>query len=303
MQRITRDQITVVFDRHLPPVARVQPGEVFVVETEDSRSGRTRPPETTPPEFLLEMRRAGYYGNPVTGPIHVEGAMPGDTLAVHILAQECDTLGYLGYWPHLFHMEDFFDKPDTTLVEIRDGHVVLPLSTGAARIAVRPMIGTIGTTPPLEAVLSGGMGRHGGNLDTEEVCAGSTVYLPVYVEGAGLGLGDCHAIQSDAEINEVEMRSVVTLSCEVIKGRSPVMNWPRIETPDALVTVALGVPLEEALRLALRDMILWLEERTGLTKREAYYLVGLSGHARPGQAQVAQYSMRCIMPKRHLPPR
>jgi amidase len=297
MLRITRDKTTVVFDRQLAPVARVQPGEVFVVETEDSRSGRTRTPETTTPEFLLAMRRAGYYGNPVTGPIYVAGAEPGDTLAVHIHAQECDTLGYMGYWPFLFHLEDFFDKPDTTLVDIRDGHVIFPTSRGVARIPVRPMIGTIGTTPPVEAVLSGGMGRHGGNLDTQEVCVGSTVYLPVFVEGALLALGDCHAIQSDGELNEVEMRSVVTLSVDVLKGRSPVMSWPRIETPDALVTVAVATPLEEANRLALRDMILWLEERIGVSRREAYFLVGLAGHARPGQVQVPLYSMRCIMPK------
>src|SRR5438552_2691237 len=300
MQRITRDKITIVFDHHLPPVARVQPGETFVVETEDSRSGRTRTPATTTPEFLLAMRRQGYYGNPVTGPIYVEGAEPGDTLAVHIHAQECDTLGYMGYWPFLFHLEDFFDQPDTTLVEIRDGHVIL---SDEVHIPVRPVIGTIGTTPAVEAVLSGGMGRHGGNLDTQEVCAGSTIYLPVYVEGALLALGDCHAIQSDGELNEVEMRSVVTLSCDVVKGRSPVMSWPRIETADTLVTVAVASPLEEATRLALRDMILWLEELTGLTKREAYYLVGLAGHARPGQVQVPLYSMRCLMPKTFIPSR
>ncbi len=300
MQRVTRDQVTVVFDRRLPPVARVRPGETFVVETEDSRGGRTRTPETTTPEFLLAMRRRGYYGNPVTGPIYVEGAESGDTLAVHIHAQECDTLGYMGYWPSLFHLEDFFDRPDTTLVEIRDGHVIFD---DQIHIPVRPVIGTIGTTPAVEAVLSGGMGRHGGNLDTQEVCAGSTIYLPVYVEGALLGLGDCHAIQSDGELNEVEMRSVVTLSCDVVKGRSPVMSWPRIETPDALVTVAMASPLEEAARLALREMILWLEELTGLSKREAYYLVGLAGHARPGQIQVPLYSMRCLMPKQFLPPR
>lgn len=297
MRRIGREQTTIVFDHHLAPVATVQPGEVFVVETEDSRGGRTRTPETTTPEFLLAMRRAGYYGNPVTGPIFVAGAEPGDTLAVQILAQECDTLGYMGYWPFLFHLEDFFDQPDTTLVEIRDGQVIFPTSQGVARIPVRPMIGTIGTTPAVEAVLSGGMGRHGGNLDTQEVCAGSTIYLPVYVPGALLALGDCHAIQSDGELNEVEMRSVVTLSVDVIKGRSALMGWPRIETADALVTVAVATPLEEATRLALREMILWLAERTGLSKREAYFMVGLAGHARPGQVQVPNYSMRCIMPK------
>jgi amidase len=298
MQRIPRDQLTVVYDRRVPPVARVQVGEVFIVETEDSRGGRTRTPQTTTPEFLKELRRRGYYSNPVTGPIWVEGAEPGDTLAVHIHAQECDTLGYMGYWPWLFHLEDFFDQPSTVLCEIRDGHV---LFNSEIHIPVRPMIGCIGTAPPIEAILSQSMGRHGGNLDTPEICAGSTVYLPVYVEGALLALGDCHAIQSDGEINEVEMRSVVTLSCEVIKGRSPVMNWPRIETADLLVTVAVACPLEDALRQALRDMILWMEELTGMTKHEAYLLVGIAGHTRPGQAQMSLYSMRCLMPKQYLP--
>lgn len=298
MQRITRDKLTPVFDRRVLPVARVRPGEHFIVETEDSRGGLTRTPETTTPEYLLALRRRGYHGNPVTGPIYVEGARAGDTLAVRIHAQECDTVGYQGYWPWLFHLEDFFDQPRTVLREIRDGRVIV---SEEIAIPVRPMIGTIGVAPALEAILSGGMGRHGGNLDAEEVCAGSTLYLPVYVDGALLALGDCHAIQSDGEINEVEMRSVVTLSCDVIEGRSPVMSWPRIETPEALVTVAVASPLEEALRLALRDMILWMEELTGMSKHDAYLLVGIAGHARPGQAQVPLYSMRCLMPKAYMP--
>ena len=159
MQRITRDQLTPVFDRRVPAVARVKSGELFWVETEDSRGGRTRVPEHTTPEYLLAMRKRGYYGNPVTGPIFVEGAEAGDTLAVRILEQKCDTLGYMGYWPFLFHLEDFFDKPATTLCEIRDGKVVFSTDI---EIPVRPVIGTIGVAPAMEAVLSGGMGRHCG---------------------------------------------------------------------------------------------------------------------------------------------
>lgn len=297
MQRITRDKLTPLFDRRSEPVSRVQPGEVFIVETEDSRGGRTRIPEHTTPEYLLAMRKKGYHGNPVTGPIFIEGAQPGDTLAVHILDQECDTLGYTGYWPFLFHLEDFFSQPATTLHKIEGGFFWF---NDRIKIPVRPMIGTMGVAPPLEAISSGGMGKHGGNLDTPEVCKGSIVYLPVYHEGALLALGDCHALQSDGEIGSVEMRSVVTLRCEVIRGRSPVMTWPRIETPDSLVTVALACPLEEALRGALRDMILWLEESYGFSKHDAYTLIGVAGHTRPGQAQIANFSMRCIMPKAYL---
>src|SRR6266478_2553822 len=189
----------------------------------------------------------------------------------------------MGYWPFLFHLEDYFPQPATVLVEIRDGHV---LFADDIRIPVRPVIGTIGVAPAIEAILSGSMGRHCGNVDVQEIAAGSTLYLPVFVEGALLCLGDCHAIQSDGEIGSVEMRSEVTLRCDVIEGRSPNMLWPRVETEDALVTIGIATPLEEAARQALREMICWMEELTGMSKHEAYLLAGCVGAWRPGQAQV-----------------
>lgn len=296
--RITRDKLTPVFDRRIAPVARVAPGQEFIVETEDSRGGLTRLPEHTTPEYLLGIRRKGYHGNPVTGPIYVEGAEPGDTLAVHILEQTCDTLGYMGYWPFLFHLEDFFQQPATVLCEIRGGKTVV--FAHDIEFPVRPVIGTIGVAPPLEAIASGAMGKHCGNVDVQEMAAGTVLHLPVFVEGALLCLGDCHAIQSDAEIGSVEIRSEVRLRCEVIKGRSPNMTWPRLETADTLVTIGIATPLEEALRQALREMLFWIEERTGMSKHEAYLLIGCVGDARPGQAQVPNYSMRCIFPKKFL---
>jgi amidase len=294
MQRIPRDQLAIVFDRRLDPVARIVPGERIVVEAEDARSGRTRTPETTTPAAMREMQRKGWYGNPVTGPLYVEGAEPGDTLAVHIHDMTCDDLGWIPVWPFLFNLDAVLEEPETLLVEIRDGFVHLP---AGQRVPIRPMIGTIGTAPAVEAILSGGMGKHGGNLDAEEVAPGSTIYLPVAVEGALLALGDCHAVQSDGELASVEIRSDVTISCHVIKGRSPVMTWPRIETPTHLVTVAVDKPLEEALRAALRDLIRWVVELTGMSTRDAYALIGTAGQARPGQAQVGLYSMRCMVPR------
>ena len=297
MQRITRDKLTPVFDRRSPPAAHVAPCEVFVVETEDSRGGRTRAPEHTTPAYLVAMRRLGYHGNPVTGPIFIDSANPGDILAVHIIEQKCDTLGYMGYWPFLFHLEDYFAEPATALVEIRDGNVIF---ADDIRIPVRPMIGTIGVAPAVEAILSGSMGRHCGNVDVQEISAGSTIYLPVFVEGALLCLGDCHAIQSDGEIGSVEMRSEVTLRCEVIRDQSWNMTWPRVETAETLVTIGIATPLEEAARQALREMICWIEERTGMSRHEAYLLAGCVGAWRPGQVQVPNYSMRCIFPKEYL---
>jgi acetamidase/formamidase len=294
MLRITRDNLAVVFDRRLEPVLTVKPGEPFIVECEDARGGRTRTPETTTTEHLREMQRTGWYGNPVTGPVYVEGARPGDTLAVRIYDMTVDDLGWIPIWPHLFHFEDLIDKPETLLCDIRDGSVHLP---GGRQVAVRPMIGTIGTAPKMEAILSGGMGRHGGNFDAEEVRPGSTVYLPVEVEGALLSLGDCHAVQSDAELASVEMRSDVTVSCQVIEGRSAGAKWIRIETEDSLVAVAMGRPLEEAMWEAFRELIGWVAELTGMSVRDAYAVIGAAGQARPGQAQVGLYSMRVMVPK------
>ena len=226
---LTRDKLAVVFDRRIPPVATVTPGERFVVETEDARGGLTRTPETTTPEYLLALRRRGFYGNPVTGPIYVEGAQPGDTLAVHIHEQECDTLGWSSAWPWLFHLEDFIDKP--------------------SRCCTRSATGTdLRRDDPHPRQADDRDDRHGAAVEADSLrrdgpsrrqpgCPGGLrrrpIYLPVNVPGALLALGDCHAIQSDGEMNEVEMRSVVTLSCDVLPGRSPAMSWPRIVTPDA----------------------------------------------------------------------
>jgi amidase len=310
VQRIPRDRISYVFDRCLEPVLRVRDGEVFQVETEDARTGQTRTPETIGPEYVRGLRSKGpYYGNPVTGPIHVAEAEPGDTLAVHIDAMECDALGFFGYWPFVYHLQDWFDEPYTDLVEIRDGEVRHTLRTAAGphtvRIPVRPMIGCIGTAPHLEVPTAGNAGRFGGNLDVTEVAPGNVVYLPVAVPGGMLYLGDCHPYQGDGEVSGCEMRSVVTLSVQVLKGwlgGTGQTAWPRIETPTHLVTVGAASPAENAQWIAVREMILWLEARHGWSKDDARRLLTLTGDLRPGQMQVSPYTMRLIVAKEHLPP-
>ena len=305
MQRVTRDQISYTFDQHQSPVLHVVSGETCIAETEDSREGRTRTPETTTAEFLKEMRTRGYYGNPITGPIRVEDAEPGDTLAVKIEAMQCDTLGYLGYWPDQYHMQDIVSEPVTKLVEIRDGcvHYALQTSSGThhVRLPTQPMIGTIGTAPKMEVLLSGNTGRHGGNLDSSDIGPGATVYLPVAVPGAYLYLGDCHPRQGDGEVSGFEMRSEVTLTPSVLKNWSANQQWIRVETPTHLVTIAADRPLEAAQWLCIREMMRWLEERYALSPRESRIMITLCGDLRPGQAISGLYTMRYRMPKEHLP--
>ncbi len=305
MQHVTRDRISYSFDRSLEPVLRVKSGQTFVVETEDSREGRTRTPESTTPDALRAMRAKGYHGNPITGPIFVEGAEPGDTLAVHIEDMQCDTLGYFGHWPFEHHLTDWIDDPVTGLVDIADGVVTYDLQTSqgphTVRLPTEPMIGTIGTAPDIEIRLSGNTGQHGGNLDSSDVCPGSTVYLPVAVPGAYLFLGDCHARQGDGEVSGIEMRSETTLTTTVLKNWTRNQQWIRVETPTHLVTIGCDRPAESAQWLAVREMILWLEERYGWTRAEARIMLNLASDLRPGQLLVGLYTMRLLVPKDQLP--
>jgi acetamidase/formamidase len=306
MQRATRDRIQYAFDRHPEPVLRVAPGEVFEVETEDARTGKTRAPETTTPGYVKSLRGKGtYYGNPVTGPLWIEGAAPGDTLAVSLHAMECDTLGFFGYWPFIYHLQDWFEEPFTGLVDIQGGAVSYTMQTQSGphriRIPTRPMAGCIGTAPELAVPTTSDAGRFGGNLDVPEVCPHSTIYLPVSVPGGYLYIGDCHPYQGDGELAGCEMRSLIRLSVEVRKGWQLGQSCVRIETPTHLVTVGVGSPAESAQWQAIRDMIVWLQERHGWTKDDARTLLALTGDVRPGQMLVVPYTMRLCVAKEHLP--
>jgi acetamidase/formamidase len=116
-----------------------------------------------------------------------------------------------------------------------------------------------------------------------------------------LYLGDCHPYQGDGEVSGCEMRAVVTLSVRVLTGWTKAQAAPRIETATHLVTVGAQSPAEAAQWQAVREMIVWLEERYGWSKADARLLLTLTGDLRPGQMQVNPYTMRLIVPKSHLP--
>ena len=281
MQTVTRDRTSYVFDRRLEPVARVQPGETITVETEDSCGGLVRTVEQTSSEALNRVLSRGY-GNPVTGPIYVEGAEPGDAISVTIQHIEPDSQGYVGHELITSHFPEWFDDNRIVLCGIEDEQVHF----GDLRIPIRPLLGTIGTAPAMEVLLSVTAGRHGGNMDCPDVAAGCVIHLPVYVDGALLFLGDVHAVQGDGELSGagLETRSTVTLTISVRKPRPQSMTWPRLETPDSIMVIAADRPLESAVKLALRDMVLWLEEEYGWTKSDAYMLLSLVGSGRACQS-------------------
>jgi acetamidase/formamidase len=301
LQYITRDRISYVISKDIPPVAEVDQGESITLETEDALSGRVR---TTGPEQAAALARLNadrdkgiIGGNPVTGPIFVRGARPGDTLAVRIEGIELDSPGVTRFRAGLTHAPlcYMFDRDYVRVTPIMDGMVVF---NGRVRFPVKPMVGTIGTAPPFEALASGRAGLHGGNMDVPDIAPGATVLLPVYHEGALLFVGDVHAAMADAEISNtaIEIRSRVTLSCSVRPGRSKAWTWPRVETPEAIMAVASGTPLDITLQAAFRDLILWMEEEYGWDRGEAYMLATQVADGR----LCSNLAVRAIMPRKYL---
>ncbi len=272
MQRIPLEKFG--YDPRTPaqPVLRVRSGETIVVETEDTRSGQTRTPEKITPEALRQFRadrNNGKFKHPLTGPIQVLGAEPGDVLAVTIEQIVPDSFGFTATWPFL--QPDWFDEPVTKFVAIRDGWVHYD---DRIKFPVRPMIGCLGCTPPPASGFSGAPGPYGGNMDCPDVCPGNTLLLPVGVPGGGFYLGDVHAAQADGEFcgGAIEVRADVTLTLAVRKDKPPRMTWPRIETSDALVVVASATHLEDALNQAVRDLCYWLNDDYGYSLVDAFML-------------------------------
>jgi amidase len=290
----------------LNPVREIRPGDVVTVYTEDCFGGAIDTVTDQP-----SKKRQFPYLNPVTGPFHVTGAEPGDTLAVHFLdISPARDWGISSLYPHFgalvgTHETPMLHRPlyervwrydiDTTAGTVTfqardsDYSIALPLD---------PMHGTVGVAPPGSQALSTiTCGSHGGNLDTPELRAGTTLYLPVNVSGALLGLGDGHARQGQGELTgvAVETAMITTFTVEVIHGFTA--STPRLETDDAIMSIGCARPLEDAFRISQHDMVLWLQQLTGLHVLDAYQLVAQAGTAPVGNAVDPNYSMLARIPK------
>ncbi|HWF54019.1 MAG TPA: acetamidase/formamidase family protein, partial [Solirubrobacteraceae bacterium] len=183
---------------------------------------------------------------------------------------------------------------------IKDGLIEL----GGRRLPVEPMVGVIGTAPLIEAVSTVDNGPHGGNLDVQEFTAGTTVYLPVFVDGALFALGDCHARQGDGELcgcGGIECRTYTTVTLD-IASRPAAMRWPRFETDTHIGAVACARPLEDAFRLAVRELITWMVADYGFSQEDALLLLGQVAEARATQIVNPKFTYLAKVAKRWLTP-
>ena len=285
------------FSPHNKPVMKIQPGEEVVVETRDCFADVVKPGRE-----LSDVLKSGetLYDNPVTGPIYIEGAEKGDTLAVDILKIEVPSLGLTTTVPGFGALEGWLSESPvlTKFISIRGDTAYFTTEKGTKiSFPIKPFIGTIGVAPAYESVSTVTPHKHGGNMDVKDVCAGNKLYLPIEVEGALFAAGDVHAAQGDGEIcgTAVEVPASLTFKFELLKHKK--IEWPRIESKDEIMTVSSARPLEDAARLAFRELIRWLGEDYKLSPYDAYMLLSLTANARIAQIVDPLFTVVAKLPK------
>ena len=306
----TVDQLNYTFGG-AAPVLCIRPGTVLTLWTEDAYGGRITSRDDVATTALDTEDL-----NPQTGPFFIEGAEPGDTLAVHLVdLTPARTWGASTLIPFFGGLTSVPVSPTlqdplperTYIYEFDAGTHTVGFSAQASEFEVRlpanPMLGTVGLAPGRrEARTSLVPDYFGGNMDTPEMTAGTTCYLRVNVEGALFSLGDGHYRQGEGEScgTAVEGAMHVTAIVDLIKGGGPA--WPRLETDTHLMCIGSGRPLEEAWRASQVEMIGWLGELYGLDRLDAYQLLAQISQAPIANVVDPNYTAVTKIDKRLLPP-
>jgi len=300
------------------PALRVQSGDTVISETRDA-FGLDAERAPLPDEMKAAVPGTTLReSNPVVGPIYVEGAEEGDMLAVHVrairptrdvaISKQNTNFGSLtGEGPGRILL---YNEPIPTIwyewqldLERNEARLELPNSRRrSVTIPLKPFIGSIGVAPRFGRVeMTLTPGEYGGNMDYMEVGAGTTLYLPVWVDGAYLSFGDVHAAQGDGEVNgtALEVPAEVTLQLEVLKDCPA--DWPRLETETHIMVLGSTRPLMDCVRLAQMELLNWLVGEYGFQREEAWQLSGQVSSMRIGNVVDPCYTVAARFPTVYLP--
>ena len=231
--------------------------------------------------------------NPATGPLFVEGAMPGDVLKVEILEIELDDHGVMCDGPGNGITGRAVTEESTKILPVRDGMITF---NEKLCFPVNPMIGVIGTAPAGNGIDTGTPGPHGGNMDCTRIGAGATLYLPVNTEGALLAMGDLHARMGDGEVEVcgVEIAGAVTVRVTVVKNCG--LPTPFLVNDEIAAAIYSAVTLDDASVGATMAMHSFLMQELGLNEHEAGMLLSVAGDLRICQIVDPEKTCRMEIP-------
>ncbi len=294
----------------VPPVRKVKPGDVLELWTEDAFGGKVR----TVDDLVSRVIEFPFV-NPQTGPFYVEGAEPGDTLAIHFVSIEPSRDWAASCTVPLFgaltstHQTATLQEALPEVVWIYEVDVEKRTVTYRARaggyaveLPLDPMHGTVGVAPAsFEARSSLVPDAHGGNMDTPEMRAGATCYLGVNVEGALFSIGDGHCRQGEGETCGVAVEAAMdtVIAIDLVKGRAT--PWPRLENDSHVMSIGSARPLEDAFRIAHVDMISWLCEEYGFEMLDAYQFLTQVSESPVANVCDPNYTFVTKVAKRYLP--
>jgi acetamidase/formamidase len=285
------------------PVLTIRPGDRVVVQTRDAFNGKVRTPADLPSR-VLQMP----FVNPQSGPIVVEGAQKGDTLAVHIESMAPRGDNPRGTCAMIPQFGALSGTSLTALLAESLPEIVRKIDVDeqgvywSPRVTLpyRPHIGTLSCSPEIDSINTLTPDAHGGNMDLPDMGPGSITYLPVRVDGARLFIGDAHACQGDGEVcgTAVEYPSTTTIHVDLIKGWT--LEWPRLENERVLMAIGSARPLEDAARIAYKELVLWMEAEYGFDRWDAYMMLSQCGQVRLGNFVDPKYTVGAAVPKTYL---
>jgi amidase len=289
MKRVTRDKIIYSFSSKHSTVAHVRTGELITMETEDAFGGQIKSEKDS--VITLDWSKV----DGATGPIFIENAKRGDTLVLEMVNIKVPDTGVIVTVPKCGILAEKDVKPSTRVIKIRKDNLKFEKIT----LKTRPMIGTIGVTPESE-IPRGSLGAHGGNMDVKELTAGTTLYLPVFVDGALFGAGDLHVVQADGElcVSAVEVPGEIEVRFRIIKGKKP--RWPVLETASSYAVLACGETLDEAAKFAAEEAVEALMRKYGWSFETAYMFSSLVVNLEINQVVDPKKGVRAVMSKEFM---
>ena len=289
MQRVARNQLCTSFSAANPPVLRVQPGETFVMETNDRFATYEGP--GSPPEAIETLKT-------MAGPVYIEGARPGHTLKIEVLDVALPlNYGWIAATPGRGPLGHHIAKFRKTRVQITPHGVVF---NGKITMPLRPMIGRLGLAPQDGSRGSNERGEFGGSMANTQITTGATVYLPVFHAGGLLTIGDCHAAMGDGEATASAVECAVDATFRVNIEDRFIVRRPVIITATEVMTTGEGETMEAATAMAVQGMADLLGEKLAIDATDAAMLIASAADVRTGLAGNSPYTMRVAIPRAML---
>ena len=295
------------YDASAPPVLRIKSGDTVEAQTLITSSparleGAGLPAdqvEQSLRDITKEVTNKGPGGHILTGPIYIETAEPGDVLEVRIKSIKLAVpYAYNGFGPGRGFLPEDFPYARMKIIPLDEKKMIARFGEGI-EIPLRPFFGSMGVAPPEVSgrINSGPPWMHAGNLDNKELVAGTTLYIPVHAKGALFEVGDGHAGQGNGEVDITALETSLVGTFQLIVRKDMRLKWPRAETSTHFITMGLSEDLNEATKMAVREMIDFLMTEKKLSKDDAYMLTSVAADVNITQLVDGTKGVHAMIPK------